>query len=88
MATSTVSIRGQLVIPQKMRKKYNINPRSKVRWIDTGGVLILVPMTEEPITSSRGMLKGTKVSTHSYLKEKEAEKSLEERKLKRGEKNA
>lgn len=87
MATSTVSVRGQLVIPLKMRKKYNINPHSKVRWIDTGEVLILVPMTEEPITSSRGMLKGTKVSTHSYLKEKKEEKSLEERKLRRGEKN-
>jgi bifunctional DNA-binding transcriptional regulator/antitoxin component of YhaV-PrlF toxin-antitoxin module len=88
MSISTVSTRGQLVIPQKIRKKYNINPQSSVRWIDTGEVLILVPMTSDPITSSRGMLKGTKVSTYSYLKEKKEEKSLEQRKLRRGEKNA
>lgn len=88
MSISTVSTRGQLVIPQKMRKKYNINPQSSIQWIDAGEVLMLVPMTSDPITSSRGMLKGTKVSTHSYLKEKEEEKSLEERKLRRGENNA
>ena len=88
MPVSTVSARGQLVIPKKIREKYNINPQSSVQWIDIDGVLILIPMTNDPITSSRGMLKGAKVSTRSYLKEKKEEKSLEERKLKRGEKSA
>jgi AbrB family looped-hinge helix DNA binding protein len=88
MPISTVSTRGQLVIPKKIREKYNIDPQSSVRWIDTGEFLILIPMTNDSIASSRGILKGAKVSTHSYLGEKKEEKSLEERKLKRGEKNA
>ena len=82
MNVSTVSARGQLVIPKKIREKYNINPQSLVQWIDTDEVLILIPMTNDPIASSRGMLKGARVSTHSYLREKKEEKSLEERKIK------
>jgi len=54
-------------MPSKLRKKYGIKPHSIVRWIDTGRGLMIVPLTGDPVTSSRGMLKGTKVSTRSLL---------------------
>ncbi len=81
MITSSVSTRGQLVIPHELRKKYGIGPHSQVRWIDTGQGLMLVPLTDDPVTSSRGMLKKTKVSTHSLLEARKADKALEGQKI-------
>ena len=78
MLTSSVSTRGQLVIPNKLRKKYGIKPHSIVKWIDTGQGLMLIPLTDDPVTSSRGMLKGTKVSTRSLLEARKQDKILEE----------
>lgn len=78
MLTSSVSTRGQLVIPSKLRKKYGIEPHSIVKWIDTGQGLMLIPLTGDPVTSSRGMLKGTKVSTRSLLEARRQDKILEE----------
>lgn len=78
MIKSSVSTKGQLVIPYKLRKKYGIKPHTIIRWIDTGQGLMLIPLTEDPISSSKGMLKGTNVSTQSYLKAKEEDKRLEE----------
>ncbi|MFC1713452.1 AbrB/MazE/SpoVT family DNA-binding domain-containing protein [Candidatus Poribacteria bacterium] len=77
MITSSVSTKGQLVIPYKLRKKYGIDSHSQVRWIDTGRGLMLVPLTDDPVTSSRGMLKETKVSTNSLLEAKKADRALE-----------
>lgn len=87
MLTSSVSTRGQLVIPYKLRKKYDIKPYTLVKWIDTGEGLMLIPYNNanniiDPVTSSRGMLKGTKVSTRSLLEAKKEDKVLEEKGLK------
>jgi len=40
----------------------------------------MVPDTEDPIIAARGMLKGTGV-LKAYLKEKEKERKMEEKKL-------
>lgn len=90
MITSSVSTKGQLVIPYSLRKKYDIKPHTMVRWIDTGEGIMLIPYNNanninniiDPVTSSRGMLKGTKVSTHSLLEAKKEDKLLEEKGLK------
>ena len=87
IVTSSVSARGQLVIPYKLRKKYGIEPHSIVRWIDTGQGLMLIPLTGDPVTSSRGMLRGTKVSTRSLLEAKRRDRILEERRFTRGQEN-
>ena len=80
MALGTVSARGQLVIPRAMREKYGIHPRTKVEWVDTGNGLLLIPIgADDPVRSSRGMLKNTKVSTKRLLRERRRDKKLEER---------
>lgn len=80
MIVSSVSTKGQLIIPYKFRKKYGISSHSTIKWIDTGHGLMLVPISDDPITSSRGMLKGTGASTDSLLKIKKEDKLLEEKK--------
>ena len=78
MIISSVSTKGQLVIPHELRQKYGIKPNTIMRWIDTGQGLMLIPFTDDPISSSKGMLKDTNVSTKSYLKAKEEDKQLED----------
>ncbi|MFH1776449.1 MAG: AbrB/MazE/SpoVT family DNA-binding domain-containing protein [Candidatus Omnitrophota bacterium] len=73
--TSTVSVRGQLVIPSRLRTKYNIKTHSKVEWIDAGKVITLVPIPTDVITSSRGILKQT--STKTLLQRRKEDKELE-----------
>ena len=80
MIVSSVSTKGQLVIPYKLRQKYGIKPNSMMRRIDTEQGLMIVPLTDDSISSSKGMLKDTNVSTKSYLKAKEEDKRLENKK--------
>jgi len=75
MITYKVSSRGQLVIPARLRSKYKIKPNSKVEWIDKGGVITLVPIPDNVITSSRGILK--KTSTRILLRQRKEDKELE-----------
>jgi AbrB family looped-hinge helix DNA binding protein len=58
MNTSTLSEKGWVVIPQDMRKRYHLKKGSKVHLIDYGGVISVVPATDNAIKNSLGMLKG------------------------------
>jgi len=73
--TTTVSSRGQLVIPYRLRTKYKIKTNSKVEWLDTGKVITLVPIPDDVIASSRGILRRT--STQTLLQERKEDKELE-----------
>jgi AbrB family looped-hinge helix DNA binding protein len=55
---STVSTKGQLVIPARLRKKYSIRKGTKVAFIEDGHRLILQPVTDAFIQRIRGSLKG------------------------------
>lgn len=72
-----VSSRGQLVIPFRFRSKYKIKSNSKVEWIDKGDVITLVPIPDNVIISSRGILK--KTSTTVLLQQRMEDKGLEGR---------
>jgi AbrB family looped-hinge helix DNA binding protein len=80
MAIGTISEKGQLVIPKKLRIKYGLEAKSQVEWIDTGQGLMLIPIPKDPVKSSRGMLKGTKVTTGTLLETREKDKELERKK--------
>jgi AbrB family looped-hinge helix DNA binding protein len=56
---STVTTKGQLVIPSKLRRKYSIRKGTKVAFVEDGNRLILQPITKEFISSLRGSLKGS-----------------------------
>jgi hypothetical protein len=48
---------------------------------------MIIPFTDDPISSSKGMLKDTNVSTKSYLKAKEEDKQLEQLSIEISERN-
>ncbi|MGA8180111.1 MAG: AbrB/MazE/SpoVT family DNA-binding domain-containing protein [Desulfobacterales bacterium] len=79
-ATSKVTTKGQIVIPKRIREKYGIYPSTSIRWIEKKEGILMVPDSEDPITSARGMLKGSGV-LKAYLREKEEEKKLEDKKF-------
>jgi AbrB family looped-hinge helix DNA binding protein len=57
-SVSTVTTKGQLVIPSKLRRKYGIRKGTRVAMIEEETRIILQPLTREYIRSLRGSLKG------------------------------
>ncbi len=55
---TTVSSRGQTSVPAEIRRKYGIKGDSKLQWIDEGGLITVVPIGEDPISSFRGKSRG------------------------------
>ena len=82
MSRATVSARGQLIIPRKLREKYGIKSKSKVEWLDMGNGLALIPIAEDPVKATRGILKG-KTLRESLLKMKREEIEREEKRIAR-----
>jgi len=58
---TSVTQRGQTVIPAKIRKRYGIAEGAKLVWLDDGKSIKVVPVTEDPIKTLRGRGKGKKL---------------------------
>ena len=59
MTIAKATVKGHVIIPAELRKKYNIKKGSRVSVYEgKGGVIIIKPIPEDPIGESRGMLKG------------------------------
>jgi AbrB family looped-hinge helix DNA binding protein len=67
-AVSTVTTKGQLVIPSRLRRKYGIRKGTRVAMIEEETRIILQPLTREYVRSLRGSLKG-EPSMLEFLKE-------------------
>lgn len=73
---STVTTKGQLVIPSKLRRKYSIRKGTKVAFVEDGNRLILQPITKEFISSLRGCLKKDSSALKILLDERKRERKL------------
>jgi AbrB family looped-hinge helix DNA binding protein len=62
---TTVSTKGQFVIPSDMRSALGIKPGTRIAVTQDGAKITLQPVTNELVDKTRGMLKGK-----SYLAEK------------------
>ena len=81
-ALSKVTSKGQIVIPKRLREKYGIIPTTSIRWIERDDGILMVPESEDPIRSARGILKGSGI-LKAYLKEKTLEKKRGNKKFAR-----
>jgi AbrB family looped-hinge helix DNA binding protein len=76
MTTTTVSNKGRIVIPKAYRLKYNLKPGVRVRIVDYGGGLSIVPLPEEPVRALRGMFaKGPSLTADLLAERQEARKT-------------
>lgn len=74
-----VTTRGQVSIPSDIRKKFHIEPESKVEWIIEGNVIKVIPLPKDAIVAFRG--RGKKKYTHKKLtKDRRAERRKENEK--------
>ena len=64
-----VTVKGQIVIPAELRRKYRIKAGTKINVIDTGEAILLKPVTEEALKQLQGRLKG-KAVLKSLLEER------------------
>ena len=53
------TVKGQIVIPAKLRKKYGIKNGTKIIVTDNGDSITLKPVTEQYLKNLQGSLKGT-----------------------------
>lgn len=52
------TVKGQIVIPAKLRRKYGIKAGTKITVIDTGEAIVLKPVNEVSLKRLQGTLKG------------------------------
>jgi AbrB family looped-hinge helix DNA binding protein len=69
-----ISSKGWVVIPAKLRQKYNLKPGDRVQVVDYGGVVSLVPASADPVTHAAGMLRGRGSLTKALLEEHRRER--------------
>jgi AbrB family looped-hinge helix DNA binding protein len=57
MAVVTSTIKGQIVIPAPLRKKFKIVNGTRVQVYDDGKHIIVEPLYDDPVSMGKGMLK-------------------------------
>ena len=51
------TVKGQIVIPAPIRKKFKIRKGSRVNIYEEGDRIVVEPLPDDPIQEGRGMLK-------------------------------
>lgn len=77
MAIIRASTKGQIVIPEKLREKYNIDQGTLLDILDGKNKIIILPMGKKPEKEGRGMLKGKTSLTKALLEERKREREHE-----------
>ena len=70
------TVKGQIVIPASLRRKYGIKNGTKIIVTDIGDAIVLKPVTEQYLRNLQGSLKGRgglKVLVDERRKDKERE---------------
>ena len=72
---STITARGQTVIPAAIRRRFRLTPADRLEWVVDGDEIRVVPVKEDPIAAFRGQGKGG--STERLLADRLADKEHE-----------
>jgi AbrB family looped-hinge helix DNA binding protein len=76
MMETSVTKRGQTVIPAPLRKRYSIREGDKLVWIDDGTTIRVVPVPADPIAALEGSAKGERL-LERLLEERARERQRE-----------
>lgn len=71
------TVKGQIVIPAALRRKYGIKDGTKIIITDIGDAIVLKPVTEQYLRNLQGSLKGKgglKVLLEERARDKERDK--------------
>ena len=71
---STITSRGQTVIPAEIRRRFRLDPSKKLEWVVENEGIRIIPVAENPVDAYRGSGKGG--STTRLLEDRKREKDL------------
>jgi len=74
--TTVVTVKGQIVIPFRIRRRYGIKEGTRVCLIERNGGIILKPLTTEYFNKMAGVLGKEAKLLEALRKEKEREQAL------------
>ena len=77
MYTAKVSTKGWVVIPKDLREKYGLKQGMRVKIVDYGDLLALVPLPDDPVEALHGMLEGGPSMAADLLAERARERARE-----------
>ncbi len=69
---TTVTVRGQTVVPARIRRDHRIKPHTRLEWIDDGCTIRVVPIPDDPVRAAKGISRGLGAR---LLRERELERS-------------
>jgi AbrB family looped-hinge helix DNA binding protein len=72
-----VSSKSQVSIPAAIRKEFNIKPNIQLEWISEGGLITVIPITDDPVSTFRGRGKGF-FTTSELIIERQKERKEED----------
>lgn len=55
---STITERGQTVIPAAIRRQFHLSPADRLEWVLDNGTIRVVPVRANPVEAFRGQGKG------------------------------
>ncbi|MHB8116990.1 MAG: AbrB/MazE/SpoVT family DNA-binding domain-containing protein [Acidithiobacillus ferrivorans] len=72
---STITTRGQTVIPIEIRKRFALGPADGLEWIVEGKEIRVVPLPRDPVAAFRGQGRGQ--STERLLDDRDRDRRRE-----------
>jgi AbrB family looped-hinge helix DNA binding protein len=76
METSVVTIKGQIVVPVKIRRKFGIKKGTTIAFIEQNGKLIIQPLDKSYFESLAGILGTEGKMLKSLMEDKKKEREL------------
>ena len=73
MRPLVISRKGWVVIPQHIRRRYKLKFGDKVNIVDYGGIISIIPLSDDPIKETAGLLKKGSSLTRALTSERERE---------------
>ena len=55
---STITARGQTVIPAAIRRQFRLSPADRLEWVLDNGAIFVVPVRANPVQAFRGQGRG------------------------------
>ena len=76
MTIVTSTIKGQIVIPADIRKKYGIEKGTRLKVYEQKNKIIVKPLKRDPVQEGRGMLKTKGRILKALVKDRKREAKL------------
>jgi len=73
---TTISKRGQTVVPAAIRKRHHILDGDRLAWLDDGETIKIVPIPADPLRALKGIARGER-SVQELMKYRREERTRE-----------